>query len=291
MKNSAGAEPHDREVALEAAARVEHRRVDHPADRHVDLVGAQPLQHGRAHRGPSARTWKTTSGRRRPHPRGTRAARRARTAASRACRACTAASTRPAAGSSSRAPSSSCCRTPRPSRPAGRRAASGAAGAPSRAPRAASASRSGGRASRPCGRRGACDWRGTARSGACRRPTGRAAASPSTIHSATSLPAPPALAMPAELNPAQTKNPASSGASPRMKLPSSVKLSGPFSSSLTSAVSRHGVRWIAFVIRISKWSQSSGSSWNSKPSGIGSTFHGFAFGSKPPITRPPTSSL
>ena len=30
-----------------------------------------------------------------------------------------------------------------------------------------------------------------------------------------------------------------------MKLPSSVKLSGPFSSILISAVSRHGVRWIA----------------------------------------------
>ena len=76
-----------------------------------------------------------------------------------------------------------------------------------------------------------------------------------------------------------------------MKLPSVVKLSGPFSSSFTGAVARQGVRWMALVIRISNWSQSSGSSWNSKPSGIGSTFHGLAFGSKPPITRPPTSSL
>ena len=76
-----------------------------------------------------------------------------------------------------------------------------------------------------------------------------------------------------------------------MKLPSGVKLSGPFSSILIFAVSRHGVRWIAFVISSSNWSQSSPSSWNWKVAGIGSTFHGLAFGSKPPITRPPTSSL
>ncbi len=76
-----------------------------------------------------------------------------------------------------------------------------------------------------------------------------------------------------------------------MKLPSGVKLSGPLSSIFTAAVSRHGARWIALFISTSNWSQSSGSSWNSKPSGMRGTFHGFARGSKPPITRPPTSSL
>ncbi len=40
-----GAEPHDGEIALEAAARIEHRRVHHPACRDVDLVRAQPLQY------------------------------------------------------------------------------------------------------------------------------------------------------------------------------------------------------------------------------------------------------
>ena len=41
-----------------------------------------------------------------------------------------------------------------------------------------------------------------------------------------------------------------------------------------------------------KWSQSSSSSWNSNGYGIASgETHGFASGSKPPTTRPPTSSL
>ena len=39
-----GPEPDDGEVALEAAARVEHRRVDHPPDGYVDFVRAQSLQ-------------------------------------------------------------------------------------------------------------------------------------------------------------------------------------------------------------------------------------------------------
>ena len=51
--------------------------------------------------------------------------------------------------------------------------------------------------------------------------------SPSTIHSASARPAPPAEAMPTELNPAPTKKLASSGASPRMNWLSGVKLSGP----------------------------------------------------------------
>jgi hypothetical protein len=51
--------------------------------------------------------------------------------------------------------------------------------------------------------------------------------SPSTIHSASARPAPPAVAMPTELKPAPTKNPRTSGASPRMNWLSGVKLSGP----------------------------------------------------------------
>ncbi len=54
--------------------------------------------------------------------------------------------------------------------------------------------------------------------------------------------------MPAELNPAATKKPRSSGASPRMKLPSGVKLSGPLRSWRTSIVSSTGVRWSAACI-------------------------------------------
>ena len=106
-----------------------------------------------------------------------------------------------------------------------------------------------------------------------------------------SLPAPPEFAIPAELKPAATKKWRSSGASPRMKLPSGVKLSGPLRSILILAVSRQGVRWIAAVISGSNWSQSSSRSWNWNVAGIGSTVHGLAFGSKPPMSRPPTSSL
>src|SRR5712692_3799636 len=40
-----GGEPRDRQVALEAAALVEHRGVDHAAGRNVHVVGAEPLQH------------------------------------------------------------------------------------------------------------------------------------------------------------------------------------------------------------------------------------------------------
>ena len=47
---------------------------------------------------------------------------------------------------------------------------------------------------------------------------------------------------------------------------------------------------MAFVSSGSNWSQSAPSNWNWKLLGIGSTAHGFAFSSKPPISRPPTSS-
>ena len=38
------AEPRDRQVALDAAARVQHLGIDQPPRRHVDVVGAEPLQ-------------------------------------------------------------------------------------------------------------------------------------------------------------------------------------------------------------------------------------------------------
>ncbi len=74
------------------------------------------------------------------------------------------------------------------------------------------------------------------RSGGCRPPTGRTAASPPTTHSASALPAPPPEAMPKALKPAPTKKSRTSGASPRMKLPSGVKLSGPLISLLDAGV-------------------------------------------------------
>ena len=86
---------------------------------------------------------------------------------------------------------------------------------------------------------------------------------PFTIHSASARPAPPAEAMPTELNPAATKKFAHSGASPRMNWLSGVKLSGPLYNFLIPVSSSAGIRNMALSIRIWKWSQSSSSSWNS----------------------------
>ncbi len=69
-----------------------------------------------------------------------------------------------------------------------------------------------------------------------------------------------------------------------------MKLSGPFMKVLMPVFSSEGTRISALSIRIWNWSQSSGSMPNSKSSGTVS-FHGLACGSKPPISRPPTSSL
>ena len=55
----------------------------------------------------------------------------------------------------------------------------------------------------------------------------QARARPSRIHLASARPAPPADAMPTELNPAATQKFRSPGASPRMNWLSGVKLSGP----------------------------------------------------------------
>ncbi len=51
--------------------------------------------------------------------------------------------------------------------------------------------------------------------------------SPAATHCASTQPAPPADAMPKALKPAPTKKFRTSGASPRMKLPSGVNDSGP----------------------------------------------------------------
>ena len=77
-------------------------------------------------------------------------------------------------------------------------------------------------------------------------------ASPSTAHCASTQPAPPPDAMPKALKPAPTNMFLHSGAAPRMKLPSGVKLSGPLIICLTPAVSSAGTRAIAWLICCSK---------------------------------------
>ena len=114
---------------------------------------------------------------------------------------------------------------------------------------------------------------------------------PSTIHSASARPAPPALAIPAELKPAPTKKRRSSGASPRMNWLSGVKLSGPLTRRWTSALASAGTRTMALVMRISNCCQSSFNRVKAKSSGTSRESQGLATGSKPPMTRPPTSSL
>ena len=114
MKNSSTPRRVIVRSALEAAAPIQHRGVHHAAHGHVDVVGAKPLQHRERIAALAARTWRTTSGRRRRRPRGRRAVPRAHKAASRACRAWAAARSRSAGENSSRAPSSSWCRKPRP---------------------------------------------------------------------------------------------------------------------------------------------------------------------------------
>ena len=59
---------------------------------------------------------------------------------------------------------------------------------------------------------------------------------------------------PKALKPAPTNMLAHSGATPRMKLPSGVKLSGPLIICLTPTVSSAGTRAIAWLMCCSKWS-------------------------------------
>ena len=96
---------------------------------------------------------------------------------------------------------------------------------------------------------------------------------PSTIHSATSFPMPPAPASPCAQKPAATQKPRTS-VGPRMNSPSGVNASGPLTSRTTSASSSAGTRTIAFVISSSKRSQSSASSRPLKSAGMPSSPHG-----------------
>ena len=207
----------NRPVALESAASVEHRRVDHPADADVDVVRAESPEHvervaslqhefaerrlvehddvlaARAlllqHMGEPSR----------------RAERRHRRALARGKKVLRALPVHLAAedGTLRREPIVERRTAKRTHR--------------QRALRAASASRNGARATPRCGRRDGGDWRGTARSGGCRHPTSRAVRRLRRSSRRSACRAPPASAIPAELKPAQTKKPASSGASPRMK--------------------------------------------------------------------------
>src|SRR5881296_3612809 len=97
---------------------------------------------------------------------------------------------------------------------------------------------------------------------------------PSIIHSARYFPAPPALAIPTELNPAATKRFRNSGASPRMKLLSGVKLSGPLTNLANPHVSSAGIRQRPFLSGSANLSQSGSRSLKEKSSGTRSTRHG-----------------
>ena len=96
---------------------------------------------------------------------------------------------------------------------------------------------------------------------------------PSTIHSATSLPIPPAPARPWAQKPAATQKPRTSDG-PRMNSPSGVKASGPLISLTTSISSSDGTRTTAFSISSSKRGQSSSSSLPLKSAGMPSSDHG-----------------
>ena len=90
---------------------------------------------------------------------------------------------------------------------------------------------------------------------------------PSTIHSATSRPMPPAPASPCAQKPAATQKPRTSEG-PRMNSPSGVNASGPLMRRTTSASASVGTRTIAFCISSSKRSQSSARSLPLKSGGM-----------------------
>ncbi len=96
---------------------------------------------------------------------------------------------------------------------------------------------------------------------------------PSTIHSATSCPSPPAPASPWAQKPAAVQSPRTS-VGPRMNSPSGVNASGPLISFTTSASSSDGTRTIAFSISSSNRGQSSARSLPLKSAGIPSSDHG-----------------
>ena len=60
------------QVALDAAVAVQHLRVDDAPDGHVHVVGAEPLERGRARPAPRAGAWRTTTDRTARPPRAPR---------------------------------------------------------------------------------------------------------------------------------------------------------------------------------------------------------------------------
>ena len=91
--------------------------------------------------------------------------------------------------------------------------------------------------------------------------------SPSAIHSAITLPIPPAPARPWAQKPAQTKKPPTS-VSPRQNSLSGVNASGPLISLVTVISSIAGTRRLEFSMISSKRSQSSSSRRPLKSGGI-----------------------
>ena len=97
--------------------------------------------------------------------------------------------------------------------------------------------------------------------------------SPSTIHSAMTLPTPPAPASPCAQKAAATQKPFTA-VGPSRYSPSGVKPSGPLSSVTASADSSTGTRRIAFSRRGVNRSQSGGSTLLLKSPGIPSRAQG-----------------
>ncbi len=96
---------------------------------------------------------------------------------------------------------------------------------------------------------------------------------PSTIHSATSRPIPPAPARPCAQKPAATQKPRTS-VGPSTNSPSGVNASGPLISRTTPMSASMGTRTSAFSISSSKRGQSSSSSLALKSAGMPSRPHG-----------------
>ena len=136
-------------------------------------------------------------------------------------------------------------------------------------------------------------WRPKRRMSMCQRSSD---GSPATIHSAISLPIPPAPASPCAQKPAATNRPAIS-VSPRQNSLSGVKASGPLIMRVTFTSSICGTRRREFSTISSKRSQSSSSRRPLKSDGMSSKRRsppdrnaGAEWRSYPPITRPPPSS-
>ena len=93
--------------------------------------------------------------------------------------------------------------------------------------------------------------------------------SPDTIHSAITLPMPPAPAMPCAQKPAATKKPSTS-VSPRQNSLSGVKASGPLITLRSPTSAMAGTRTWELAVISSNRSHSSGSSRPLKSGGIAS---------------------